>query len=296
MSFLEGMDAVGLIEDNAQKIVGLEDSEAQSLIEIYRRMRKQLQDKLFRLAHTGREGTFTAQQYRVALFQMDTSLTALEGDLFGRISDTSELLATEGVQDLMDESDALSEYFTGTMQPLNIDASLVASDTSNALINRFEESITNYGLDLRQKIVQGLTDMVSSPTSLQTVVETINNFFAGEEWQVMRIARTELHNIYSTAKLNGMRQALGDVPEMKKTLFHPKDSRTADDSKFLMRNWRRMIKAPDEPFEYWWSNKAGGSFEGPKGSTSKWYHRVFQNPPDRPNDRAILVPYQPSWQ
>lgn len=293
--FLDGLDAVGVIEDNAQKLMSLQDDEAEKLVAVYRRVRNQLREKLFRLAATDRQGTFTAQQHRVALFQLETSLRSLEGDLFGRISDTSELMATEGVSDLVMESDALSEYFTGSIQPLNIDATLVAADTSNALINNFEGSIANYGLNLRQKISQGLADMVAVPTPLQEVVDTINKFFDGEEWQVWRIARTELHNIYSTAKLNGIRQAAGDVPQMKKTLFHPKDSRTASDSMFLIKHWRRMIKAPNEPFDYWWSSKGGGSFEGPGDSTSKWYHRVFQNPPDRPNDRAILVPYQDSW-
>jgi len=67
------------------------------------------------------------------------------------------------------------------------------------------------------------------------------------------------------------------MPDLMKTLMHPIDKRTGDDSKLAAR--LRLVVPIDEPFVYKWNGET----------------REFMAPPDRPNDRAILVPYSTSW-
>lgn len=69
----------------------------------------------------------------------------------------------------------------------------------------------------------------------------------------------------------------GEIPDLKKTLFHPMDNRTGKDSKRLSQN--NPIVPINEPFiEY---------------STGKKLE--YMAPPNRPNDRAILIPYRDEW-
>ena len=55
------------------------------------------------------------------------------------------------------------------------------------------------------------------------------------------------------------------------------DKRTGEDSKILARN--NPIVPIDEPFV--------------ENSTGK--ELVYMHPPNRPNDRAIMIPYRDSW-
>ena len=69
----------------------------------------------------------------------------------------------------------------------------------------------------------------------------------------------------------------GTIPDLKKTLYHPMDKRTGEDSKWLNKN--NLIIPVDEPFKYTWNGQV----------------REYMAPPDRPNDRSILIPYRESW-
>lgn len=263
-------------------------------------MRARLQQRLENLIAQGRRDKFTAQQIRQVIMQLDAALVELNGSIFERIAEATGTLSERGVTDLVRETQAMSKHFTGSIVPLNIDAALIASDPKNLLLNNYSASIREYSAGLRNQIGQGLAEMIVEPTPLATVVERIGEFFGREEWKVLRIARTELHNIYSSSKIAGLRAVGQDaLPGIKKTLYHPRDSRTDQDSLFLIRNASKMVKDVDEPFEYWWKSgskkKPGrGSFTGPEGG-GRWYHRVFMSPPDRPNDRSILIPFHPDW-
>ena len=109
-----------------------------------------------------------------------------------------------------------------------------------------------------------------------------SRFFEAERWRINRILRTEMHFIYNDSKLSGMKKVRDKYnPKMKKSLYHPQDNRTADDSKQL------KVKNPvidmDKPFKFTYEYKR-------KDGTVKQYHRQFDYPPDRPNDRSILIP------
>jgi hypothetical protein len=59
--------------------------------------------------------------------------------------------------------------------------------------------------------------------------------------------------------------------------MHPMDRRTGKDSMELA--YEHPTIPIDEPFKFTW----------------KGFTRVFMNPPDRPNDRAVMVPYRKEW-
>ena len=67
------------------------------------------------------------------------------------------------------------------------------------------------------------------------------------------------------------------MPNLKKALIHPQDHRTADDSLKLAKI--NPVINLNESFKYKWEGKV----------------REFFAPPDRPNDRAVLVPVRLSW-
>lgn len=275
--FLEQSDVEAVAESHVERILQLEKAEADRIMKVYRRIRQDLRDRLDTLPR----GSFTAQQLGGVLAQVDAAINAMSGSLRSEMDSSAQAAAEKGVEDLIDELERFEAVFTGAVVPINLDAIVVATDTKNFLFNRYESSMSSYNQMLRSRFAAGLTQAAVEQVSVSEIVQRVGQTFMGEEWKIQQIVRTELHNIYGLGKLNSMRELWGegdgDIPDLKKALYHPKDSRTSKDS--LYADSLDLIVPVDEPFIYKW-----------KGDT-----RRFMSPPDRPNDRSILIPYRESW-
>jgi len=273
MSFFTDPKVQDIVQGNIKKVEKLEAKEAERMLTTFKKVRGDLQERLL----FANEGTFTEQHLRVSLVQVDAVLQALAERLKVDIGEGAQKLGEQGVEDLSEEIERFSRYFGGSTIPIPLDTIAISLDTTNYLINRYESSIDAYSGALRQQITQGLTESLIARDNFSTAVYKLQRFMKGEEWRVQRIARTELHNVYNLAKQNGMEEAQTTIPDLKKSLFHPMDNRTGEDSKLAAR--MKLVVDIDEPFSYTFNGK----------------RRVYMVPPDRPNDRSILVPYRESW-
>lgn len=293
-AFDDSVDAMEIVQDHARAVLELEEESAQKIVAVYGEVAAKLRARLRSLP----KDSFSAQQVRVTLMQLQGALNAVHSGLSKSVVDSSAVLTRRGVSDLVTEADSFNDYFEGAMQPVNLDIVQAAIDTDSRLINTFPESITAYSNSLRQRISDGLAKMaverVGPEVMYQRMIEDdgIGKFFDGEAWKVRRIVRTELSSIYATAKLQALGRVVQDNPEMRKALFHPNDKRTGKDSLWLIQKQAgdrlntsayRLRPKWDENFFYTWKTKG------------KSYQRMFMAPPDRPNDRSILIPYHPSW-
>lgn len=275
MDFFEEVDTIGIVENHVQRVLKLEESKAKALLRRYKEVRQELRDRLDRFP----EGTFTNQQLRGVLVQVDAAIIAMNQSLKEGMGEVSPEVALLGVEDQLDEIQKFEKYFTGAVVPININAQLIAEDTNNFLINKYEASISAYSESVRSMLTTNLTNEMLMESSLSKVVRQLGTFFQGEEWKLLRIARTELHNSYNLGKMNGMLETRDQVlPDLMKTLYIPMDARTGSDSKALSR--QSPIVPIDEPFVQVW----------------KGQKRVYMAPPDRPNDRSILIPYRKDWE
>lgn len=273
--FFEEIDTLDIVESHVQRVLKLEESKANLLLRRYKEVRQELRDRLDRV----QGDTFTAQQLRGVLIQVDGAIAAMNKGLKEAIGEQSFDFALLGVEDQLSELQKFEKHFTGAVVPININAQLVASDTDNFLINRYESSINAYSEGIRSMLVTNLTNESLMESSLSKVTRQLGTFFQGEEWKLLRIARTELHNVYNLGKMNGMLETRDQVlPDLMKTLYIPMDARTGSDSKALSR--QSPIVPIDEPFVQVW----------------KGQKRVYMAPPDRPNDRSILIPYRKDWE
>jgi hypothetical protein len=190
-------------------------------------------------------------------------------------------MSSRGVFHVEREINKFEKYFEGSTQPIDLESILLASEANTFLVNKFEVSIDAYSADLRSQItsnlVQGLALRDTNQRTVSQINQDVGRFFLGEEWKINRIVRTEMHNIYNFSKLNALDAATETLPDLKKSLMHPMDARTGDDSKKLARE--NPVVDIDEPFRFTFKGKV----------------RIFMFPPDRPNDRSILVPFRESW-
>lgn len=274
MSFWDDPTVEDVTQVNIERLGNLEEKQADQLYKNLKIVRGQLTDRLL----TARPGTFSEAQLRATLDQVDQYLAAMNARLKSDMGESADILSVRGIMDLVKEVFQFTKKFDGVGVPIDLDAALVAQETNSLLANQYDASIDAYTEGVRQQITQGLTESVIAQDTLSNVVVKLGKFVAGEEWKVLRLARTELHNVYGKAKMNGMMDVRENyLPDLKKTLIHPKDARTGNDSLYAAR--LNLIADVDEPFKYRWKGK----------------ERIFMTPPDRPNDRSILVPFRESW-
>jgi len=288
MGFLDEIETDTTLQKTLDAVTKLEEEEARKLLVRFKEVRSELRDRLDTFAGD----TFSAQQSRGVLLQIDLAIAEINRSLKTGIEQAGEALAVRGTEDLVKEIERFDRRFTGAVTPINISAVLVGIDTRNFLINRFQASIDAYAQDLRQQLSLQITNQALQEIPFDTMLRNLSMFFTGEEWKLRRLARTELHNLYNVGKLRGM-QEIRDrtLPDLKKTLIHRIDLRTGGDSKAMaggITEWE-IIKGDrvvdiGKPFRF--------TLRSPSGRTVK---RVFMAPPDRPNDRSILVPFREAW-
>ena len=274
MSFFTDVDTFGIVERHIQEVLALEEKAAKKLLVRYRLIRSELRDRLDVLSGD----TFTAQQLRGVLVQIEGAIIAMRSSLKDGMNEAAIEAGTKGVQDLLSEIRRFDKEFAGAVVPIDLPIEAITEETKTFLFNRYATSIDAYSEDLRQLMSIKLTNLIIEKRPYSEVIRKINRFFIGEEWKINRIARTELHNIYNISKLKSMEKTKEEfIPDLKKALFHPMDARTGEDSEELAR--LNLAVPLDKPFKF--------RFKGQE--------RVFMAPPDRPNDRAILVPFRDEW-
>ena len=275
LSLFKNKETYGLIQNHISEIENLEEEEAILLISKYARIRQTLRDRLDLL---GRD-TFSAQRLRGALVQVEAALLEMEAVLKSSMIDAAHKASIKGVDHLIKEINKFNEEFTGALIPIDIDAVLISQDVNNLLLAKYEASLRAYTEGMRSQVAGVLTNAAIEKANYADVIHRMSLFFRGEEWKLHRIARTELSHVYNYSKQLGMFETKERyVKDLKKTLIHPIDHRTGEDSKHV--KMLNLIVDIEKPFHY----------------TYKGKDRIFMTPPDRPNDRSIMVPYRDEWE
>lgn len=103
-------------------------------------------------------------------------------------------------------------------------------------------------------------------------ITRVSPFLRGKPaYWATRIVRTECMAAYGKAAWESVREMNEQLGDMVKILSATFDERTGADSYAV----HGQIRRPDEPFEWW---------EG-----------FYMHPPNRPNDREIIVPHRIAW-
>lgn len=274
MSFFSIADDMRMIERNIQRLQGIEERQSKDMLKVFMTGRERIKASLLRSA----AGSFTEAQLILSMNQVDAIISQIKLNTKRKNIDSSEIVQEQSVNDLGREISKFSKKFEGVSRAIPIDEIINSMDSQNLLVNRFQSSLDRYADGMRDEIQRELTQSILSTEPSFVMVNRLNEKLKLKEWQVLRIARTELHNVYNMSKNDGMVEIKKElIPDLKKSLFHPMDSRTAEDSKEMAR--QNLVVDIDKPFKFVFNGK----------------EQIFFNPPNRPNDRAIITAYRESW-
>lgn len=275
MGFFEDIDNVNILERHSDRLEGVEMSQARKMLKEYKKARQEL--KLQLLANSF-NNEYSEGKMKNALAQIEAAIAQLRQKIGYQINEGFDFLSSQGIEDSITEMDAFDKAFGGGFGKLPFDAIIESTEPDNYLFNQYESSVQSYNESLRNSFQSSLTQSLIQQKSWSQAVYDMESVFDMKEWELARIVRTELHGIYNISKMRGFGTIKQDyVPDLMKTLYHPMDSRTGQDSIQMAKE--NLIVPIDSPFSFTY-----------KGKT-----RTFMTPPDRPNDRAILIPYRPSF-
>jgi hypothetical protein len=254
------------------------------------RAQKELNQRLIQVEGLKGPGpdSFTATQMRLTLKQVELSLASLTRGMKQIVIAQGTAAADKATTDLLAYMHASEQRYRGiaTRLPLQ-EASMfdrVKMGTHASILHRLASDpqdpakpgiVTRYGGDvmvhfeeqLQQSLIQGTpwAEVRGNLVSASPFLQQAPAFWAE------RLVRTETMGAFGRAAWEGTRQADAVLGDMVKILSATFDDRTGWDSYQV----HGQIRRPDEAFQ--------------------WNGRNYQHPPNRPNDREVVVPHRLSW-
>ncbi len=254
------------------------------------RAQRDLEQRLNQAQGLGGAGkdSFTASQLQQTLEQVRHVLRPLQGSLHGLIVDTGKEAAEASAQRTLQYLRDGEMRFRGSAQPLQLNEAAIVDTavqgTESSVLRRLGSDAADprspgilgrYGLGVVQSFEEALQMRFLARQPWEQVKQAITDespfLQAKPAFWAERIVRTEVMAANNKAGLLSVQAANDTLGDMVKILCATFDDRTGSDSIAV----HGQIRRPDEAFD-------------------TWYGQV-QHPPDRPNDREIVVAHRVSW-
>lgn len=257
---------------------------------LLQRAEAELRGKLSAVGSTKEDDEpFTIMRLRATLAQVRDVVSSLKHGMKGELVRTGKETAEAESAELLEYLNRAEKRFKGiSTQALGLDQARVVdravAGAESSVLRRIETDpnhrgnpgvLDRYGGNVIQNFEETLQMRLVTRAPWADVREQITRSSpflrqAPAHW-AERITRTEVMHANNTAALETIKAADEELDGMCKILSCTFDGRTGADSVAVHGQIRRV----SEPFESW------------NGS--------FQAPPDRPNDRASVVPHREGW-
>lgn len=262
-----------LAREHAQEILRLENAELERLRGIYETARLELLGRLTEL----RGETFTAQQTRLALIQVET---ALRGMIARLNVDRDRRLDKQLEWSLRSTLQQIRHYepsFRQAQGRIQTRALRKIAAQRGLLLHSYDTSLRTYGGQLVGEIQRRLAVHVVRKSPIRDAAIDIagrleRHAFRGARWRAERIVRTELIDALTTSQVAGLEQATEVMPDLHYQWDATLDARTSD----FCRRHNGAVQPPGKPF---------GEIRG----------RPIFKPPALPHCRTSLTPWRQEW-
>jgi hypothetical protein len=277
-----------LASDHQEALTFVRKSALDHVQGVLRRAAAELEDRLRNMPADGQD-TFTAVRMRTTLMQIRHVITRIQSGMRDALLNSGDAAARAAAHNIANYLRTADEEFRGVGDsPLAIEeASLVDAATSgvrSSILSTIAHDpqhvgkpgvLTRYGLVTIGDFERTLQKSFIARTPWEMVKKQLiesSPFLQGApaHW-AERIVRTESMGVYNRAGWHAVQQADVDLGDMVKILSATFDDRTASDSYAV----HGQIRRPMEAFQSWFG--------------------LYQHPPNRPNDREVVVPHRMAW-
>lgn len=287
---------LAIMEHDARVKALAERRTARRLLTLYNRAHDELMRRLHAAIRGGRGDTFGAHQMRVFVAQVRLGQAQLGRAMAGELLAGSQEAATEALRGLSRTISRLELRFRGAAVALPTEEPArfagILDKRRSSLLRLHQSSMANYGARVVGKVEQELALSLITGETSEAAAARVSDVVGGEFWQAERIARTETAWAYNAGHRDGIEAAAEVVPGlMMRWSEHvsndgePLDDRVAVDSMAM----HGQVAQPG--FGFVCPPESPDGKPVPKGLAGK----VFEFPPNRPNDRAVLQPWRAGW-
>jgi hypothetical protein len=220
--------------------------------------------------------SFSAQEARVRLVEISGIVTRTGAEWGVAVGTQAERAAVEaaivGRRGMIDQLVARAPEFEGTIRAVAT-VEKASGMLDPGLLEYYRVSRETYGMDVIASMRQTLMVSALEGDTISQSWAKMSDALDMPIWRAERIVRTEHSFSMHRAQMDLVREMFGVEAneEWLKQLITSFDQRTGQDSKFV-HNQIRKLKKP---------------FKDNEG-------RIYQQPPNRPNDREVMVMF-PSW-
>lgn len=249
---------------------------------LYMEARGELQQRLAQ--HRGQE----ALNLRAMLAQTDAMLASLGKGLKKRLDDVGKTAVELGAEHGLVEFNRLATHFEGKAPVLDLEKAAVFAGlvrgVDKSLLRRRAGSTDAWSRSQVAQVEQRLRVGVATKRGADQIAADIAGDLEIEGWRAERIVRTETAFAANAAKQAVIEDIAAQTTRpMKKKLIEPyvpnPDGRTGQDS-FLVHG---QVVPVGAPFKGWLKRGDG------------WREITYLFPPNRPNDRAYIIAWDPAW-
>ena len=254
-------------------------------------------DVIRRLEALGRgSSTFTAHHLRMMSVQIRQGQMRMAAKLADELGDLTKEVQIESLNTLIKSVVKLEKRFTGAAPELPVEEVArfkgVIDKKKTSLMRMHQTSMSHYGARMVGKMENELAVSLAAGETLDGAVSRVHGVARNEFWQAERIARTESAWAYNATHADGIVAIAKHMPD-------------------LWQRWTELVSDDGQPLDdrvgldscamHGQVCKAGKQFVMPPTTqdgrlvSRSLVGQRWEFPPDRPNDRAVLVPWKPNW-
>ena len=254
-------------------------------------MEKRLRQTIGRLP-----GSFTEHQQRLVLGQLKQGQALISRRLAGELGDLTLEVQKESLRGLTAGLTKLERNFTGAEITLPVEEAArfagVIDQRRTSLLKMHRESMGRYG-------ARAITDMENALSTSLVMGETpgdaitrIQEVMDGEWWQAERIVRTESAWAYNATTRDGLEDAAEELLDLRMQWNEQVDeSGSPLDDRVGLDSLAMHGQVTDVDGEFVMPPKTPSGEAVSEGLVGE----SWAFPPNRPNDRAIVVPWRKEW-
>lgn len=249
---------------------------------LYARAAEDLARRLSRYASADRR--VDPSSLRAMSAQVEAVIAAMEKGLGSLLREEGRAAVELGIRHAVTEFSTLEREFKGTVPVVDVSTgalfSRMVEGVDSSLLRRHVPRTKTWSASQVLAAEERMSVGAMTGKPLEDLVSELREELGTARWKAERIVRTESAYAHGLAKQTAIAETGARLGRrLHKRLVETFDDRTGDDS-FVLHG---QTVPQDKPFV--WKKRKG------KG----WVVVEFMHPPNRPNDRAVVIPWDPEW-
>jgi len=285
---------LSVLEQSARSIRHLEQPVLARILPVLRLAHAEIETDLMAwLSRESGDALFTTQRYRNVLAQLREAFDTvhrLQPTVHGALWEGADRAGELSTKNIVRELEEFGRIFTGTVQPVSIDAAAIIANGDKLLIRRFASSAQKYAGDVGDRV---RVELAISRSRSESIFELTNRMqrrlpamFEADRWDAERLSRTETINAYSEYHLEGLRQINEDDSSILARWDASYDYRRCRMCGSLDGQVRNVAKG-DKFVAIWTSVSRRGK--------ARQHRLEVEKPPAHPCCRCCLTPWREDW-